>query len=104
MRIPALLLRFTALFGLCSLVSAAGQNPDQTLSAGAPPSAEISAPAPVQVVIPELDQLRNQLRMMERSNEEMQRSSAEAAQKFDAMAQQNSALSNVLTGLQQTLV
>jgi tetratricopeptide (TPR) repeat protein len=65
----------------------------------------------VQVVIPELDQLRNQLQMMERSSEEMQRSnvelqksSEEAAQKFEAMMEQNHALSNVLTGLQQTLV
>jgi tetratricopeptide (TPR) repeat protein len=75
------------------------------------PSDAAIAPMQVQVVIPELDQLRDQLKVMERSTEELQKSNQEiqkssevAAQKFEAMAQQNQALSNVLTGLQQTLV
>ena len=60
--------------------------------------------APAQIVIPELDGLREQLRVMQRSNEEMQRSSARASEKWAEMLEQNTALSNVLTGLQQTLV
>ena len=62
------------------------------------------AAPPAPVVIPELDELRDQLRAMQRSNEEMQRSSAHASEKWAEMMDRNAALSNVLTGLQQTLV
>jgi tetratricopeptide (TPR) repeat protein len=67
-------------------------------------AAPASAVTPAPVVIPELDELREQLRSMQRSNEEMQRSNEQASEKWAAMAQQNASLSNVLTGLQQTLV
>lgn len=110
MKSPALLARLYLLFSIgLTMYAAAESGPT---SAGVPvPSDAAIAPTQVQVVIPELDELRSQLRTMERSteelqksNEEMQKSSELAAQKFEAMAQQNQALSNVLTGLQQTLV
>lgn len=105
MKIPALFLRVCLLCSICAaLVSAAvlDGNPPLAQSEFAP--AEPAVQPPVEVVIPELGELRNQLRMMERSNEEMQKSSAEARAKWEAMTQQNAALSNVLTGLQQTLI
>lgn len=67
-------------------------------------AAQPAAQPPSEIVIPELGELRNQLRMMELSNEEMQKSSVEARARWEAMMQQNAALSNVLTGLQQTLI
>ena len=112
-----LLQRASALFSLCTILSAAEL--DHSLL---PPAAAVSsqtnglqnAAVPtqtVQVVVPELNQLRTQLREMERSNEEMrksseqaQKASEQASQKFEHMSQQNTALSNVLIGLQQTLI
>ena len=113
MRIPALLLRFSALsFCLIGVLGAALETnvtvlpPGATLTqSGTQSVAPQAAPAaPVDMVLPELNNLRNQLRMMERSNEEMQKTSAAAAAKFETVVQQNAALSNVLSGLQQTLV
>jgi tetratricopeptide (TPR) repeat protein len=101
MKIPVFFLRL-CLFGsffavLMSLTAAVLETNTEPAQAGAP------AAAPAPVVIPELDELRDQLRTMQRSNEEMQRSSAQASEKWTQMVQQNTALSNVLTGLQQTL-
>lgn len=113
MKIPALLFRFSALsFCLISVLAAVLETnvteavlpPGATLTQGAQQSVAPQATAPVDMVLPELNNLRNQLRMMERSNEEMQKTSAEAAAKFETVVQQNAALSNVLSGLQQTLV
>ena len=102
MKNPALLLRIAALSCLCFIVaSAAVLEPNESAT---PNTAAPQAAAPAQVVIPELDDLRQQLRSMQRSNEEMQKSSERASEKWDAMAHQNVALSNVLTGLQQTLI
>jgi tetratricopeptide (TPR) repeat protein len=110
MKIPALLFRVSALFCVCIMVSAAVLETNQS-AVQSPVASTPAVQPPIQVVIPELDQLQNQLRMVERSNEELQRSSkelqrssAEASQKFDAVMQQNTALSNVLSGLQETLV
>lgn len=99
MKIPALFLRVSVLCGLCVMISAAVL---ESTTISAPTNG--AGPVQVQVVIPELDQLRNQLQMMERSNEEMQKSSEATAEKIQTMAQQNQSLSNVLTGLQQTLI
>lgn len=79
------LLRFFLLCALCSLVA-----PPARLTAET--NAEPAAP-----VFPELNELRQQLNAVEHSNKE-------ATEKWEALAQQNSALSNVLTDLQQTLV
>jgi tetratricopeptide (TPR) repeat protein len=78
----------------------------QTQTGTQPGATQAVAPqtSTVEAVLPELNNLRNQLRMMELSNEEMQKTSAEAAAKFETVVQQNAALSNVLSGLQQTLV
>lgn len=105
MKIQALFLRVCAISSFCVCLAAATFETNEAAAVGnlgTNPAAV--TPTQVQVVIPELDHLRNQLRMMERSNEEMQKSSVEAAEKFEAMTQQNAALSNVLTGLQETLV
>ena len=83
--------------GLTAAVLETNTEPSQ-----AAPAAVVS-PAPAPIVIPELDELREQLRAMQRSNEEMQRSSAQASEKWSEMVDQNTTLSNVLTGLQQTL-
>ena len=117
MNSTALILRTVALFSLCAIASAAQFDANQAAAApsvSAPTNtvqAAVVQPQTVQVVVPELDHLRNQLRDMERSNEEMRRSSEQAqkaseqaSQKFENMSQQNSALSNVLIGLQQTLI
>ena len=113
MRIPTFLRRVSLLCGLSLLTVTAFPQTNQAqdvlppgttvTQVGAQPVAPQVA-APTDVVLPELNNLRNQLRMMERSNEEMQKTSAEAAAKFDTVMQQNAALSNVLSGLQQTLV
>ncbi len=60
------------------------------------PAAESNAPAPTDFST-ELTELRQQLGTI-------QRSSKEVAEKWDSVVQQNTSLSNVLTGLQQTLV
>lgn len=60
--------------------------------------------APAQVVVPEMDELREELRAMKRSNEEMKRSSEQASEKWAQMVHQNDALSNALSGLQHTLI
>ena len=117
MKIPAVIPRLCFLLILHSLglmLAGAAVIEGTLTSTAVPVRSDAATPltqTQVQVVIPELDQLRNQLKMMERSteelqksNQEMQKSSEVAAEKFEAMAQQNNALSNVLTGLQQTLV
>ena len=106
MKIPALFSRVCAIFSLCLAVgSAAVIEPAMTLAQTevAPATNEVAAAA-VPVVVPEIAELRNQLRMMERSNEEMQRATEQASKNFEAMTQQNVSLSNVLSGLQQTLI
>src|SRR6187455_2569487 len=76
----------------------------ETNVAPAESSASATPVAPAQVVVPEMDELREQLRVMQRSNEEMKRSSEQASEKWAQMVRQNDALSNVLSGLQQTLI
>jgi tetratricopeptide (TPR) repeat protein len=103
MKIPATFLRLALLGALSAAISVTAAvetnvEPAQA-AAGTAPS---NLPAPV--IYPEMDELREQLRVMQRSNEEMKRSSEQASQKWDEMLQQNLALSNVLTGLQQTLI
>src|SRR5688572_21724091 len=96
MKIPAIFFR-AGLIGTLSVVIG--------LAAVLETNVEPAAPvAPVQVVVPEMDELREQLRAMQRSNEEMKRSSEQASEKWAQMVDQNSALSNVLSGLQQTLI
>ena len=116
MKFSTLILRATALFSLCTILSAAeaGNNQLPAAAAVSSPTNAIpvaAQPQTVQVVVPELEHLRTQLREMERSNEQMQKASVqaqkaseEASQKFDHMSQQNASLSNVLIGLQQTLI
>ncbi|MGZ8921121.1 MAG: hypothetical protein ACXW3L_09060, partial [Limisphaerales bacterium] len=105
MKIPALFLRVCLLCSICvAIVSAAVLEGKPSLAQSEFLPAQPVAQPPTEIVIPELGELRNQLRMMELSNEEMQKSSVEARAKWEAMMQQNAALSNVLTGLQQTLI
>ena len=101
MKNPAFLFRLCLMSFCLVMVSAAVIETNVEPAQAVVPA--VAAP-PVEVVIPELNELREQLRTMQRSNEEMQRSSEQASQKWEAVVQQNSALSNVLTGLQQTLV
>lgn len=106
MKVPSLFHRLFVLSSI-SLMVITGAAVLETNVATSPVDTGLATPAQpaqVQVVIPELDQLQSQLRMMERSNEEMQRSTEEASKKFETVMQQNAALSNVLTGLQDTLV
>src|SRR5687767_8791402 len=98
MKIPALFVRAGLLASLAFMVVTAAVL-ETNLE---PQSATAVAPAPV--IVPGLEEMRDQLRTMQLSNEEMHRSSKEAVERWNAMVQQNSALSNVLTGLQQTLV
>ena len=107
MKIPALFFRVCAILSLCLVVdSAAVIEPAMTLAQTEIVVATNAAAeaTPVPVVVPELAELRNQLRMMERSNEEMQRATEQASKNFESMSQQNASLSNVLSGLQQTLI
>ena len=104
MKNPALLLR-VFLLSCISLVVVSAAAPETNINEGAAQnSAAPQQVIPAPVVIPELDELRQQLRSMQRSNEEMQRSHEQASEKWEAMAHQNASLSNVLTGLQQTLI
>src|SRR5688500_13532224 len=106
MKIPALLFRLCLVSSVClAIVSAA------VLETNVAPADAAAQSQPVQVIVPGLDELREQLRtvqrsneQIERNNEETRRASQEASQKFEAMTQQNTALSNVLAGLQQTLI
>lgn len=107
MKIPAFFLQLCLAWSL-SLVIVRAAVPESNLDqpeAGAPAltnAAEPAAPAPL--VVPGLDELLDRLSTMEKSNVEMQRSSEQASDQWEAIVQQNSALSNVLTGLQQTLI
>ena len=92
MKNPALLIRLCLMSFCLVMVSAAVFETNVEPGQAAAPAAAV---APTEVVIPELNELREQLRTLQRSNEEMQRSSEQASQKWEAMVQQNSALSNV---------
>lgn len=102
MKIPAVFFR-AGLIGILSVVIGLAAVLETNVE---PAQAAVAAPLapPVQVVVPEMDELREQLRAMQRSNEEMKRSSDQASEKWGQMVQQNAALSNVLSGLQQTLI
>jgi tetratricopeptide (TPR) repeat protein len=111
MKIHAFFLRLCVVSSICLAIASAAVLETNVPSAEAAAAVQAPAPTPVEVIVPGLDELREQLRTlqqsnqeMQRSNEEMQRSSAQASQKWDAIAQQNAALSNVLSSLQQTLV
>lgn len=102
MKIPALFFRVSLLGTLSVVIGLAASletnvEPVQAAAAG-------SVAVPAQVVVPEVNELREQLRDMQRSNEEMKRSSEQASEKWAQMVRQNDALSNVLSGLQQTLI
>jgi tetratricopeptide (TPR) repeat protein len=63
--------------------------------------ADTNAPAVIAVVPPEVS---NDLAELRQKMGAIERSSKEVAEKWDAVVQQNATLSNVLSGLQQTIV
>src|SRR5437764_3862291 len=66
-----------------------------------PAETNVPAAAVVVVVPPEIS---NELTELRQKMGAIERSSKEVAEKWDSVVQQNTSLSNVLTGLQQTIV
>ena len=101
MKIPAFL--FCLAWSL-SLVMVRAAAPETNLNPEVAAQTNVENAAPTPVIVPGLDELLDRLGTMEDSNEEMQRASQQASQQWEALVEQNNALSNVLTGLQQTLI
>lgn len=107
MKIPAQLLRLGVIGSLAAVILSAAvleTNVEPVQASTAQVSPQLTPEgSPVTVVVPGVEELREQLRAMRLSHEQLERSNAEASERWTMLAQQNSALSNVLGGLQQTL-